>query len=63
MDNCKCWRGQNKNFGRHDKAPKTLESLQAAWDRDQELIFEMKDEISGLKQKVNKLTQKQGRIA
>lgn len=32
--------------------------MQAAWDRDQELIFQQKDEISLLKHTVNQLKQK-----
>lgn len=49
---CDCWRKQN-NRPRGIPAPRTIETLQAAWDRDQELIFEQKAEISRLKQKLN----------
>lgn len=54
---CECWRKHN-NYPRGVKPPKTLESLQAAWDRDQELIFEQKAEIEKLSQTVNKLRQR-----
>lgn len=59
---CKCWRKHSKNFARGEKPPITLESLQAAWDRDQELIFEQLTEISKLKQKINNLKQIKGKI-
>ena len=57
MKECACWRNQN-NRPRGESAPKTIETLQAAWGRDQELIFEMKDEISRLKDKNNQLLSK-----
>lgn len=37
--------------------PQTIEAYKALAQRDLELIMEMKDEISNLKQKVNKLEQ------
>ena len=54
---CKCWRNHSKDFAKGDRPPQTIETLQAAWGRDQELIFEQRDEISKLKQKINKLAQ------
>ena len=54
---CKCWRKHSKDFTKGEKPPITLESLQAAWDRDQELIFELRKEISEFKQVINKLSQ------
>jgi len=55
---CRCWREHSKDYPRQATPPQTLESLQAAWDRDQELIFQQKDEISLLKHTVNQLKQK-----
>lgn len=57
---CTCWRSHSKDFARGVKPPLTLESLQAAWGRDQELIFDQKAEIEKLKATINKLNQKQG---
>ena len=54
---CKCWRKHSKDFAKGESPPKTIEGLQAAWDRDQELIFEQKEEISRLKREVNNLKQ------
>lgn len=55
------WREHSKRHAKGETPPQTLESLQAAWDRDQELIFEMKAEISSLKMKINNLQQTQTR--
>lgn len=43
---------------RGETMPKTIEALEARAQRDQELILEMKGEISKLKQTVNKLNKK-----
>jgi len=40
-----------------EKMPQDIEHFQACWERDQELMFEQKEEISKLKEKVNKLQQ------
>ena len=53
------WRNYSVNFARGEKCPPTLESAQAAWDRDQELIEEQRAEIAKLKQTINQLRQKQ----
>ena len=55
---CKCWRKHSLDYPRGQTPPQDIESLQAAWDRDQELIFEMKQEIGELKDKVHRLQQK-----
>lgn len=57
MSECRCWRKSN-TVARGEKMPNTIETLQAAWDRDQELIFEQKAEIERLKRTVNDLRQK-----
>jgi hypothetical protein len=40
-------------YAKGEKCPETIETLQAAWDRDQELILEQRQEISRLKEKLN----------
>ena len=57
MTECRCWRKSN-TVARGENMPKTVETLQAAWDRDQELIFEQKAEIEKLKCTINDLRQK-----
>ena len=57
---CKCWRAHSANFAKGEKPPETIETLQAAWDRDQELLLEQKEEISRLKRKLNQARQKLG---
>lgn len=52
------WRAHSVQYAKGEKCPQTLETLQAAWDRDQELIDEQRKEISKLKEKVNQLQQK-----
>lgn len=52
------WRSHSKNFPKGEKPPQTLESLQAAWQRDQELLLDQAKEISRLKVKINNLNQK-----
>ena len=52
------WRAHSAKYAKGEQPPQTLETLQAAWDRDQELIFEQKDEISKLKETINQLRQK-----
>lgn len=54
---CRCWRQHSKNYPKGVTPPKTIESLEAAWDRDQELIFEQKEEIQRLKMKLNQANQ------
>lgn len=56
--NCSCWRQHSKDFPRGVTPPKTLESLQAAWDRDQELIAEQVALIASLKATINTLKQR-----
>lgn len=51
------WRAHSAQFARAEKAPQTLETAQAAWARDQELIFEQKAQIARLKEKINQLEQ------
>lgn len=53
---CTCWRLGN-TLPRGVKPPQTLESLKLAWDMDQELIEEQRQEISKLSQTINKLRQ------
>lgn len=52
------WRGHSVQFAKGEKCPETIETLQAAWDRDQELIEDQRKEIASLKQTVNQLRQK-----
>ena len=52
------WRNHSVNFARAERCPQTVETLQAAWDRDQELIEEQRLEIAKLKQTINQLRQK-----
>jgi hypothetical protein len=56
------WRAHSAQFARGEQAPNTLETAQAAWARDQELIFEQKAEIARLKGKINKLSQEPARV-
>lgn len=51
------WRAHSAQFARGQRVPDTLESAQAAWDRDQEVIFGQRLEIAKLKDKINKLEQ------
>lgn len=52
------WRAHSATIAKGEQAPATLETAQAAWARDQELIFDQKAEISRLKETVNQLRQK-----
>ena len=52
------WRDHSVNYAKGEKCPQTIETLQAAWDRDQELMLDQKTEISRLKEKINQLRQK-----
>ena len=52
------WRNHSVNFARAERCPQTVETLQAAWDRDQELIEEQRAEIAKHKQTINQLRQK-----
>ena len=52
------WREHSKHFAKGETPPMTIESLQAAWARDQEVIEDLRKEISGLKKTVNQLRQR-----
>ncbi len=52
------WRNHSVNYARAEKCPQTLETAQAAWDRDQELIEEQRQQISRDSQTINQLRQK-----
>ncbi|HHO8207058.1 TPA: hypothetical protein ACRXUP_001507, partial [Pseudomonas aeruginosa] len=52
------WRNHSVNYARAEKCPQTLETAQAAWDRDQELIEEQRQQISRNSQMINHLRQK-----
>lgn len=52
------WRDHSVNYAKGEKCPATVETLQAAWGRDQELMLDQKAEISRLKETVNQLRQK-----
>lgn len=52
------WRDHSNNYAKGTTPPMTLESLQAAWERDQEVIEDLRKEIPNLKMKVNKLQQR-----
>lgn len=51
------WRDHSVNYAKGEKCPQTIETLQAAWGRDQELIFEQRAEIARLGQKLNQARQ------
>lgn len=52
------WRNHSVNYARAEKCPQTLESAQAAWDRDQELIEEQRQRIAKDSQTINQLRQR-----
>lgn len=52
------WRNHSVNYARAEKCPQTLEAAQAAWDRDQELIEEQRQQIAKDSQTINDLRQK-----
>ncbi|HEP8420980.1 TPA: hypothetical protein VDT97_000820 [Pseudomonas aeruginosa] len=52
------WRNHSVNYARAEKCPQTLETAQAAWDRDQELIEEQRQQIARDSQTINQLRQK-----
>lgn len=52
------WRNHSVNYARAEKCPQTLETAQAAWDRDQELIEEQRQQIAKDSQTINDLRQK-----
>ncbi|MGD6904768.1 ead/Ea22-like family protein [Pseudomonas aeruginosa] len=52
------WRNHSVNYARAEKCPQTLETAQAAWDRDQELIEEQRQQIARDSQMINQLRQK-----
>ncbi|MDV8131526.1 hypothetical protein R4K19_11035 [Pseudomonas aeruginosa] len=49
------WRNHSVNYARAEKCPQTLETAQAAWDRDQELIEEQRQQIARDSQTINQL--------
>ena len=51
------WRAHSVNYAKGEKCPETIETLQAAWDRDQELINDMRHEIARHKTRINRLEQ------
>lgn len=51
------WRDHSVNIAKGEKCPQTIETLQAAWGRDQELIEEQRAEIASQKQTINQLRQ------
>jgi hypothetical protein len=51
------WREHSRHIAKGEKCPETIETLQAAWDRDQELIEDQRKEIASLKQKLNQARQ------
>ncbi|WP_400642741.1 hypothetical protein ACFELD_17570 [Pseudomonas aeruginosa] len=51
------WRNHSVNYARAEKCPQTLETAQAAWDRDQELIEEQRQQIARDSQTINQLRQ------
>lgn len=52
------WRAHSVNYAKGEKCPETIETLQAAWDRDQELINDMRHEIARHKTRINRLEQR-----
>ncbi|MEC6481901.1 hypothetical protein VXS82_00935 [Pseudomonas aeruginosa] len=52
------WRNHSVNYARAEKCPQTLETAQAAWDRDQELIEEQRQQLARDSQTINQLRQK-----
>ncbi len=52
------WRNHSVNYARAEKCPQTLETAQAAWDRDQELIEEQRRQIARDSKTINQLRQK-----
>lgn len=54
----KGWRAYSANFAKGEKCPKTIESLEAAWERDQEVINDQRKEIQRLKKTINQLRQR-----
>jgi len=51
------WREHSRHIAKGEKCPPTIETLQAAWARDQELMEDQRKEISSLKRKLNQATQ------
>ena len=51
------WRIHSAQFAKGETPPVTIESLQAAWQRDQEVMDDQRKEIAALKQTVNQLRQ------
>lgn len=57
MTECNCWRKHSANFARGKSCPRDIETLQAAWDRDQELIEEQRQALAKKSEKINQLRQ------
>ena len=58
---CNCWRKFCKDIPKGEGMPRTIEALEARADIGDELILDQKEEISKLKQKINKLEQALGK--
>ena len=52
------WREHSKHFAKGETPPMTIESLQAAWSRDQEVIDDLRKELGQMRAKINNLSQK-----
>jgi hypothetical protein len=52
------WREHSRHIAKGEQCPETTETLQAAWDRDQELINDMRHEIARHKTLINRLEQR-----
>jgi hypothetical protein len=52
------WREHSRHIAKGEQCPETIETLQAAWDRDQELINDMRHEIARHKTRINRLEQR-----
>ncbi len=52
------WREHSRHIAKGERCPETIETLQAAWARDQELMLDQKAEISRLKEKLNQARQR-----
>jgi hypothetical protein len=52
------WREHSRHIAKGEQCPETLDTLQAAWARDQELIDDMRHEIARHKMRINRLEQR-----
>jgi hypothetical protein len=52
------WREHSRHIAKGEQCPETLDTLQAAWARDQELIDDMRHEIARHKTRINRLEQR-----